>query len=293
MIYLFLSIATSTLIFIVFKLIARNKINTLQAIVVNYVVCVIEGLIAQGDLSAFRNLTGAVWFLPAVFMGMLFISVFYVTALTVKYSGMAVASIANKLSLIIPATLAFILYGDPVTFPKIAGILAAMVAVVLASYKKEPAAAQNHLRYIIYPALVLAGSGIIDACAKYCQENYLETASFNLFLICVFGTAAFSGILILIVRYLKNREFISMRSIGHGVLLGIPNYGSMYFLIAALNHPMWNDSSVFFPLNNISIVITTAICGWIIFKEKLSGLNLTGILLAIAAICMITFERWW
>lgn len=292
MIYLLLSILTSTLIFIVFKVIARNKINTLQAIVVNYIVCVAVGMVSQGDMPSPAEMIHASWFIPAVLMGSLFISVFYVTALTVRYSGMAVASIANKLSLIIPATLAFFLYGDSVTLLKITGILAAMVAVVLASYKKETAASQNNLRYIIFPALVLAGSGIVDASAKYCQETYLDSASFNLFLITVFGTAACSGIVILLIRYFRNRELITLRNVVHGVMLGIPNYGSMYFLIAALNHPMWADSSTFFPLNNISIVITTAICGWIIFKEKLTGLNLIGIVLAIASIFMISFGKW-
>lgn len=292
MIYLLLSIATSTLIFIVFKLIARNKINTFQAIVVNYLVCVGVGVISEGNIPGFRVAMEEGWFIPAVLMGFLFISVFYVTALTVKHSGMAVASIANKLSLIIPATLAFVLYDDVATVAKISGIIAAMVAVVLASYKKESAAAKNPLKYILFPALVLAGSGIVDACAKYCQENYLDATAFNGFLICVFGTAATTGLIILAAAYLKNRHVVSGKSILYGIMLGIPNYGSMYFLIAALDHPMWNDSSTFFPLNNISIVITTAIAGWIIFKEKLSALNLLGIVLAIAAIFMITFEQW-
>ncbi|RLD30397.1 MAG: EamA/RhaT family transporter, partial [Bacteroidetes bacterium] len=46
MIYLLFSILSSTMIFVIFKLFSRYKINTLHAIVVNYIVACISGLIA-------------------------------------------------------------------------------------------------------------------------------------------------------------------------------------------------------------------------------------------------------
>lgn len=73
----------------------------------------------------------------------------------------------------------------------------------------------------------------------------------------------------------------------YGVMLGVPNYGTMYFLIAALHHPMFENSSSFFPVNNISIVLATALCGWLLFKEPLSRVNFFGILLAILSIVLI------
>lgn len=286
MIYLLLSIITSTLIFVAFKLIARNHIPVLPAIVVNYTVCVIEGTLAEGGLPPLMDIITRPWFLNTLVMGGLFISVFYLTALTVKYSGLAVASIANKLSLIIPVSAAYFLYDDSFTTVKVLGIVVAMLSVVLAAYKPDTEGHKHNFNYYFFPLLVLIGSGIIDTFTKWNQEQYLGEDEFNLFLIMVFGTAAAIGWLIVFTRFFYLKETVTMRAVGHGLLLGIPNYGTMYFLIAALDQPGWK-SSVVFPVNNIAIVAVSCIVAYFLFKEKLSRLNIAGIVLSILAIVLI------
>jgi len=286
MIYLLLSILTSVFIFAVFKLMARNQVPVLPAIVINYTVCVVEGCLAEGSVPRFASVILEPWFLNTLIMGCIFISVFYLMALTVRYSGLAVASIANKLSLIIPVSLAYFLYDETFSALKIAGIVLAMVAVVFASYKKDKEAHAHNFGYYFYPALVLIGSGIIDTFTKWNQAQYLQPGEFNLFLICVFGTAASIGWLIISYRYFYLGETISVRTFAHGLMLGIPNYGSMYFLILTLDQPGWN-SSVVFPVNNIAIVALSCLVAMVLFKEKLSRLNIAGIILSIAAIFII------
>lgn len=286
MIYLLLSIFTSTLIFVAFKLIARNNIPVLPAIVINYTVCVIEGSIAEGGLPPMATIMASEWFVHTLMLGALFISVFYATAQTVKYSGLAVASIANKLSLIIPVTAAYFLYDDAFTPLKIAGIVVAMIAVVFAAYKSDTEGHKHNFNYYFFPLLVLIGSGVIDTFTKWNQENYLTDAESNLFLICVFGTAALIGWLLVAYRILYLNEKITLRTVGHGLLLGIPNYGTMYFLIAALDKSGWS-SSVVFPVNNIAIVAVSCLVATILFKERLSKLNIAGIALSVVAIVLI------
>ena len=48
-------------------------------------------------------------------------------------------------------------------------------------------------------------------------------------------------------------------------------------------------SSVILPVNNMGIVLFSALVAFILFKEKLSWLNWTGILVALIAIAMIAF----
>jgi len=286
MIYLLLSIFTSTCIFIMFKLIAKNQANILQAIVVNYTVCVVMGLFVQGNFPPVSGIIYNDWFTHALMIGGLFISVFYITALTVKYSGVAVASIANKLSLIIPVIAAYFLYQDDFTISKILGIIIALLAVVFAAYKKESENHKHNFQYYFYPALVLLGGGVIDTFTKWNQEFFLKDTEFDLFLIFVFGTAAAIGWIILSYRYFYLKEKLNIKSIGYGIALGIPNYGSMAFLLAALNVEGW-ESSVVFPINNIAVVAASCLVAAIVFKEKLTKTNLIGILLAIIAILLI------
>lgn len=274
------------MIFVAFKLIAKNHVNILQAIVVNYSVCVLTGILVQQHLPSIYFIIHSTWFPNAVFLGCLFISVFYLTALTVKFSGVAVASIASKLSLIIPVIAAYFLYDEIFTPLKIIGILTAMLAVVLAAYKQDTEHHKHNFNYYFFPLLVLIGSGTIDTLTKWNQENSLQENEFNLFLICVFGTAATIGWLILIFKYITRKETFSAKSIGHGLLLGIPNYGTMYFLIAVLSLPGWSSSTVF-PVNNIAIVVASCLVAMLVFREHLSKINLVGIVLSITAILMI------
>ncbi len=281
-----MSVLTSTLIFVAFKLIVKNHVNILQAIVINYTVCVIEGALVQKQFPSLQEMADKPWLMNTFLLGAMFITVFYLTALTVKYSGVAVASIASKLSLIIPVIAAYFLYQDLFSPLKIIGILVAMIAVVLAAYKPDTEHHKHNFNFYFFPVLVVIGSGLIDTFTKWNQAKHLTEADFNLFLICVFGTAAVIGWVILFGKYLSKRETFTTKSVGHGLLLGIPNYGTMYFLIAALNVPGWNSSTVF-PVNNIAIVVASCLVAMLVFKEHLSKINLLGILLSIAAFLMI------
>ena len=71
-------------------------------------------------------------------------------------------------------------------------------------------------------------------------------------------------------------------------MLGVPNYFSLLFLMEALRLPGWR-SSVIFPVNNMGIVVLTAVCAALLFREELSQKNFIGILLAVAAISLLIF----
>jgi len=47
------------------------------------------------------------------------------------------------------------------------------------------------------------------------------------------------------------------------------------------------DSSVFFPLNNIGIVVLSTTLSVLIFKERLSKMNIAGILLSVLALVVL------
>ena len=84
MFYLIMSVLTSTLIFVAFKLIVKNHVNILQAIVINYTVCVIEGALVQKQFPSLQEMADKPWLMNTFLLGAMFITVFYLTALTVK-----------------------------------------------------------------------------------------------------------------------------------------------------------------------------------------------------------------
>lgn len=90
-------------IFMAFRSFSHFKINTFPAIVVNYFVCMVTGLVYAGPQNVFSQWQcKANWLWPAVFLGIIFVSTFYLMARTTQLRGVSVATVASKMSLAIP-----------------------------------------------------------------------------------------------------------------------------------------------------------------------------------------------
>jgi len=77
-----------------------------------------------------------------------------------------------------------------------------------------------------------------------------------------------------------------------GIALGISNYGSLYFIIRALNHQTNNgntfDGSIVFGINNLGVIALSVLIGLLFFKEKLLKINWIGIIISFIAIYILS-----
>ena len=288
MIYLILSILSSSLIFVIFKLFAKYNVNTLQAIIVNYVVACISGVIAQGNSVSITYITKQDWFYGAMILGVVFISVFNLMAITTQKNGLSVAAVATKMSLAIPIIFGIIVYKESTGVVKIIGIVIALIAVYLTSMKNEAGSSLTK-RNLIFPLLVFIGSGIIDTSLKYMETNYVAKNDVSIFSATIFGFAASIGIITLLYKSFTQSLQISVKNIIAGIGLGVPNYFSIYFLIKALRHDIM-DSSTVFTINNVSILLVSTLAGIFFFKEKLLPKNWIGIILAVISIILVALS---
>ena len=94
------------------------------------------------------------------------------------------------------------------------------------------------------------------------------------------------GTIALIFGIFLGKQKLAFKNVLGGLILGIPNYGSIYFLLKTLNNENW-DSSIVFPVNNIGIVCLSVLFALLIFKEKLSKANYLGLTLAILSIVLM------
>lgn len=287
MISLILSIASSTAILTLFKVFGRFQVNTFQAIVTNYIVAASCGFIAYGSLSATDAPWQKSWFIPAVLLGVLFISIFNLMALTAQRLGLSVVSVATKMSVAIPIVFGFLYYKELATVPKLLGIGLALLALYLSS-KKGKENPKLELRDMALPVLVFLGSGIIDTSIKFLEEDRVGADEVSQFSATIFAAAALSGVLLLLVKSFKSKVVIAPKNLLAGVALGIPNYFSIYFLVQALRIP-YLDSATVFTLNNIAIVIAATLTGILLFKEQLSKQNWLGIIMAVSSIAIIAY----
>lgn len=291
MIFLIGSIVFTSWLTLSFKVVERLRIPTFQAIVFNYFSCIITGFIINRHFPVSKNSITEDWFPWAVLMGFTFLVLFNFIAFTAQKLGVAIASVANKLSLVIPFLFSLYLYQEKATALKIAGVVVALLAVVLTcmpSHHKEPSGKTYRPILLFFPVFLFIGSGLLDTMIKYIEQAFLNDQNNNEFLISVFMVAAILGAVILSVLFITGKEKFDYRAILAGVFIGAPNYISIWFLMKVLKSYPGNSSAII-PINNMGIVLFSTLVAWLLFKEHLSKTNWAGIILSLAAIALIAY----
>lgn len=282
MLYLVLCVIFSSVIYIVFKIFERFEINILQGIIVNYFVAFAIGITTSPTNFSITEIPNKPWFVGALFLAFMFISVFNVMGITSQKNGVSVAAIAGKMAVVIPIIAGVILYNEQLTPVKIGGIILALLAVYFTTQKDSEKSVLNKPS-IVPPILLFIGAGIIDTSLKYIQTSYVPTEDTSLFSGVLFGLAGLIGI----IFFLFKPKTITIKNVIGGIVLGIVNYYSIYYLLKALD-TKGMQSSEFFSINNVAIVMLSTLLGVIIFKEKLNTKNKLGVLIAIISILLIT-----
>ncbi|MCX6337414.1 MAG: EamA family transporter [Bacteroidetes bacterium] len=289
MLYLFGSIFLSSYLTLAFKFCERYGISIFQAIVFNYITCVLVGSIVNGGFPINAITIHTKWFQWACIMGMMFIATFNVIGITAQKMGVAVTSVSNKLSLIIPVVLSVYLYHETVQSWKLLGVILALIAVVLTCYQTNDGSKKMLGRWnYLLPIVLFISSGLIDALINHVQHTYVNAENNNAYLISVFFAAASIGSIILIVQMLRKKQVFQLKNLLAGILIGIPNYFSIWCLVHFLQEGIW-PSSASIPVNNMGIVLFSSVTAWILFKERLSKVNWIGIVLSLIAIYLIAF----
>lgn len=285
MIYLLLSVLSSTVIFVIFRLYGKFGINTLQAIITNYFVACTVGFFGYMENPHISGVPTQEWFPGALMLGALFISVFNLAAITTQKSGLSVVAVATKMSVAIPVLFGIFLYNESTGALKIAGIVLALAAVYLTSVKNREGLSIK-TKNLVFPLLVFVGSGIIDTSLKYLETSYVSETEVGLFSSTIFAVAGIIGLIILIVQGFMGKLQITGKNILGGIALGIPNYYSIYFLIMALRSNGL-ESSTIFTLNHVAIVAFSTLTGILLFKERLITKNWIGLAIAVISIILV------
>jgi drug/metabolite transporter (DMT)-like permease len=294
MLDILLCIVFSASLIVIFKVAGQRQVRTLPMIAINYWVAALCGFLLWEEIPSADYVLQATWLPWALILGVMFITVFNMIGISTIRSGIAVTAIAQKMSLAIPILAAVIIFGESLSVMKILGILLALGSILLTTYKPKKLIEQDDLSpgktsmslALLLPLVVFFGSGSCDTVVTVINKKFLLPQDTDLLNTVLFLTAAVAGTLALLVQVLRGKETLRWRQLGFGIVLGVPNYFSLYFLIKALQRSGM-ESSVVFPMVNIGVVTTAAIVAYFGFKEHLTKLNILGIGLAILAIYIL------
>lgn len=286
MIYLIFSILTTTGILICFKTVKKQGQSVFILIVINYIVATLTGLIVNISKVRYEEIDISSWIYFAIIMGVLFISNFFIMALSTQKAGMSVSSVASKMSVIIPIVFSIVVFNESLDLLKLTGIIIALIALFLSLTKKQ-GEQKFILKYAYFPIFLFIGSGIIDSLIKFSQASYVQDNNTAIFSASVFGISALCGLIIIFFRFSYFKRFIKPKIIFSGFILGLLNFCALFSIIKALEYSGL-DSSLVFLINSVGIVVLSVLTAVIFFHEKLVLMNWIGIVLSIIAIFILT-----
>ena len=284
MIFLVLSIICSVTVGVLLKLAKRYQINIMQAVTWNYLFAIGLSLIFfKPDFSAIHIAD----FSPVyLIIGILLPVIFLVQGLAVQQTGLARTDIAQRLSLFISLCAAYFLFNESFDRLKYVGLIFGLVAIVFTMYRKTDSLSTK--KGWLYLLLVFVGFGVIDVCFKLVSQITIIPYTTSLFLIfCLAFVLSLAYIL-----YLSATKHTKLQLINFicGCVLGFFNFGNILFYLKAHREMAENPSTVFAAMN-IGVIIAGSIIGIFLFKERLSKLNYFGLILALAAIVLITLSK--
>ncbi|MFN5295668.1 MAG: hypothetical protein ACK5BL_09070 [Flavobacteriales bacterium] len=287
MFYLLMSILTNAAIFFLFKLFDRYNVQTLPAIVVNYFMAFTIGLLVVPDLNGALQSASQfpIWAVGGLSLGVLFILVFYLTGTTARIIGVSVTTIASKMSLAL-AVLLFV-WVDPneqLSLTKILAILVAMAGVYFSSLKDD--GRKLHIRSFLLPALILLGSTGVDFGSAYFSSCPANDDELKLYSCLSFGMAGLCGSVYMAIQLYTGRMTLTKRDVVGGLVLGAINYGSIIFLVLAYDSGIMQKSAML-PINNLGVVLVSALAAVLVFKEKLTRFNWIGVALSVVALALL------
>ena len=222
------------------------------------------------------------WLPFALLLGVLFVSGFNITALSVKYTGITTTAVMSRMSLLVSAGYAIIVFLEPLGPVKLVGIALAILAILLINRRAESKGRFARGPYLLYPVLALLFAGAIESVLYYIKAMQLSIDSDLQLTTYAFSVAGIIGSVIVGVSCATGKRRIRRNDLIGGLALGLPNFFSIYLILLLLQQG-W-QGSVLFPVLNLTVLAASAVVGIYLFREKVSRLNVIGLLCALAAI---------
>lgn len=282
MLFLILSVICSVTVGVIFKIARTYKTPSAQIVACNYVFALaLCYLFFSPDLTVLDSFSPWKILIP---LGFLMPVVFLFLAASIKHMGIAKTDVAQRLSLIISIIGASLFFGEQFSGLKLTTLMFGFPAIILILDKPN----ENKESKWIYPALVLFGFGVIDLLFK--QIALTSSLPFTTSLFVLFSISLVIMVLINGYEILFANTKMDLKSIIFGGLVGIFNFGNIFFYLKAHQAFAQNPSTVFAGMN-MGVIMIGSLVGIFVFKEKVTKLNLIGLLLALFAVIFIVASQ--
>jgi len=286
MIWLILSILSATGIYVTFKFVDKTKTPLLNPIVINYLIAAIAGFWLYGSFPI-KLIIESDWIYIGLIQGVLLIVLFFIVGKSSRTAGISITTVSAKMAVVIPMVFAILAFNENAGVLKIVCIILALTSVVLSVYKKQTAKAKGGFWTVFLPIILFFGMGIENSILIYAKEKFIDDSISALFSASLFAVALISGLIISVIQPKVFKDFLNLKTWLLGTILGLFNFGSIYFMLRTLNSGLFANS-VTYGVVNVGIVSITVLIGTFFFKEKLTKLNIAGVVLSVVTFALLT-----
>ncbi len=287
MLSLIIAASCSAALTLVLKIFRDPKGNRFGIILGNYLTCVLLAFVQMPEKGRIFDLHPSTLIMSGI-GGFLYVSGLVFTQTSVQRNGATLTSAFSKLGLIVPLFISFLFFDEIPSLLKICGVLLAIAAILLMNYpsktekgeEKTPAKEKSSLVILL---LTLFACGCSESMAKIFARlgDQREDTRYFFFL---FLTAALLTFVLSVVETRKNGKTLRAAELGAGVLAGIPNYFSSYFLLQAL---LDLPAALVYPVFSVGSILLVAGGGMLFFRERLSRIQCMGFVLILGALVLL------
>nr|WP_298129052.1 EamA family transporter [uncultured Pseudoxanthomonas sp.] len=282
--YLLSSVVCSVLVSVLLKLMQRRGIDTAQGIAWNYLAASLLCFALLDPPLASLAEPQAPW--PALaLLAVLLPGIFLALSASVRSAGIVRTDIAQRMSLVLSLLAAFLWFGEQADAQRLAGLALGLLAIVLLVLRPRAAATQARDGWTGWalPLVVLVGYASVDVLLKHIAAAGTPFAA-SLQVAFVAAFVVMMGVQL--ARRTSGGPVLTLPALGAGLLLGALNFGNILFYVKA-HRALPDNPAVVFSTMNIGVVVLGTLAGMLLFRERLSRINLLAIPLAIAAIALI------
>ena len=257
MIYLILAIVSSALTSIVMRFGEKYVHNKMGMFMVNYGVCFLLAKIFMGDSKIFTTQPG-IWFavILGVLSGALYLGTFVLLKKSMEKNGVVLSTTFMKLGVLVPTLMAVVIFREKPKALQVAGIFIALVAIVLIHFEKEGLSKGEKKSALLILLLI---SGITDSMANIYDKTGVVSLKDHYLFYTFFVAFLIAGIFAVQQR-IRSLDWM------FGVLIGIPNYFSARFLLAAVGKV---PAVIVYPARSVGSIVVIMLFGTLLFKERL------------------------
>ncbi|TLU99423.1 hypothetical protein [Dyadobacter luticola] len=301
MLYFLLAVIFTVALYLIMRAYPRYQVDSFHAVVFNYYSCVLTGLLLTPNLAVFKEVN---WFstgtILTIALGGMFVTAFMLIGQTAQKVSITATSLAGNMSLVIPVLFGlFVFQNNNKVFTPLnyAGLVVALAALALGAIQKSAkpsgeskATASPASGLWVYPVLTFLAAGTNNTLINYISVKYYAPGQTTVFMIIACAGAVIIGTNSLIFRIITRNQTLKLRSVIGGLILGVPNFLSLYFLLLALKS-FGNSAAYVFPIYNILTMLASSVAAWLIYKERLNIYNQLGLILAVLAILLISYQE--